>query len=353
MPDKSQQTEKPTPRRVQKAREQGQFPAARELVSAAQFLAFVMLLAWCGGAWISDLRRSTRLLLAGAFRSECTAAGMTRLVWFTAGRMAPLALAGCGLVLLSVGARLATTRMGLNWKGLTPDFQRLNGFARLKDLPRQNLPSLLQAAVLLPLAAVAVYSVAHSYLANFLAMPFQELETAAGAMASILTGLLWKAAGLFLVFGITDFIRQQRRYLRDLRMSKQEMRDELKEVEGNPQMKSRIRRLQRDVLRRRMMQEVPHATAVVVNPTHYAVALKYGLESAGAPKVVAKGKNYLALRIREKAVAHEIPIVENPPLAQALYKSVEVGQEIPPHLYRAVAEILAYIYRILNGRLPA
>ena len=135
-------------------------------------------------------------------------------------------------------------------------------------------------------------------------------------------------------------------------MSRQEIRDELKEQEGNPQMKARVRRLQRDRARRQMMKEVPKATAVVVNPTHYAVALRYEMDGMTAPLVVAKGRNYLARRIREKAVEHQVPIVENPPLAQALYQSVEVGQEIPPHLYRAVAEILAYIFKLMNGRLP-
>ncbi len=135
-------------------------------------------------------------------------------------------------------------------------------------------------------------------------------------------------------------------------MTKQEIRDEVKESEGNPQTKQRIRRIQRDVIRRSMMKEVPKATAIIVNPTHYAVAIRYSMETQAAPKVVAKGKNYLARRIREIAMEHNVPIVENQPLAQALYKSVEVGQEIPAHLYRAVAEILAYLYRLMNGRLP-
>jgi flagellar biosynthetic protein FlhB len=143
-----------------------------------------------------------------------------------------------------------------------------------------------------------------------------------------------------------------RRHKSGQRMSKQEIRDELKEVEGNPQMKARIRRLQRDRARRQMMKEVPKATAVIVNPTHFAVAIRYQLDSMAAPMVVAKGKNYLALRIRQKAVEHQVPIIENPPVAQALYKSVDVGQEIPAHLYRAVAEILAYIFKLMNGRLP-
>jgi flagellar biosynthetic protein FlhB len=164
--------------------------------------------------------------------------------------------------------------------------------------------------------------------------------------------LLWKACGVFLIFGAVDLLRQRRRHSKGLRMSKQEIRDEFKETEGNPQMKSRIRRIQRDRLRHQMMKEVPTATAVIVNPTHYAVALRYSLDSMATPVVVAKGKNYLALRIRQRAMEHQVPIIENPPLAQALYRSVEVGQEIPANLYRAVAEILAYVYKLMNGRLP-
>jgi len=164
--------------------------------------------------------------------------------------------------------------------------------------------------------------------------------------------LLWKAAFVFFLIGAVDLFRERRKFINEIRMSKQEIREEMKDVEGNPQMKARIRRLQRDRARRQMMKEVPTATAVIVNPTHYAVAIRYQLESMAAPVVVAKGKNYLALRIRQKAVEHQVPVIENPPLAQALYKSVDVGQEIPAHLYRAVAEILAYIFKLMKGRLP-
>ena len=154
------------------------------------------------------------------------------------------------------------------------------------------------------------------------------------------------------VFGLINFLRTQRQYASELKMSKQQIRDESKESEGNPHMKQRVRRLQRDMRRRNMMREVPTATAVIVNPTHFAVAIKYSTDSMAAPTVVAKGKNFLALRIRQRVIENQVPIIENPPLAQALYKSVDVGQEIPAHLYRAVAEILAYIYKLMNGRLP-
>ena len=161
---------------------------------------------------------------------------------------------------------------------------------------------------------------------------------------------MWKAAILFVAIGCLDFLRVYRRHLKSLRMSKNELRDETKETEGNPQMKGRIRRLQRDLARRNMMKEISKATAVIVNPTHYAVAIRYEMESMAAPLVLAKGRNYLARRIREIAMEHQVPIIENEPLAQALYKSAEVGQEIPAHLYRAVAEVLAYIFKLMHPR---
>jgi flagellar biosynthetic protein FlhB len=159
---------------------------------------------------------------------------------------------------------------------------------------------------------------------------------------------LWKAAALFCGIGILDFVRVYRHHYKSLRMTKLEVRDELKETEGNPQIKQRVRRIQRDMARRNMLREIPNATAVIVNPTHFAVAIRYDMEEMSAPRVLAKGKNYLALRIRQIAVEHEVPIVENQPLAQALYKSADVGQEIPPQLYRAVAEVLAYIYKLMH-----
>jgi flagellar biosynthetic protein FlhB len=128
------------------------------------------------------------------------------------------------------------------------------------------------------------------------------------------------------------------------------VREELKETEGDPQIKGRVRRIQRDLAHRNMMKEVPNATAVIVNPTHYSVAIRYDMETMAAPRVLAKGKNYLALRIRQIATDHQVPIIENQPLAQALYKSADVGQEIPPDLYRAVAEVLAYIFKLMNPR---
>ena len=228
----------------------------------------------------------------------------------------------------------------------------LDTLRKLRELPRQNLPLFIQAVVLLPVFGAAGWGVVMDNLNALAAMPLESVPAGARQAGASLESLIWKAAAVFLALGMFDYWRQRRRYMADLRMTKQEVRDEMKELEGNPQVKVRIRRLQRDLLRRRMMHQVPKATAVIVNPTHYAVAIRYAMEAMAAPVVVAKGKNYLAQRIRQKAVLHQVPIVENPPLAQALYKAAEVGQEIPAHLYRAVAEILAYIFKLMNGRLP-
>jgi flagellar biosynthetic protein FlhB len=253
--------------------------------------------------------------------------------------------------------QLGSTKLGVSFAKLAPDLKRLNPLSRLTGLPGQNIPVFLQALLLLPLVGLVVYSELIENLNAFMELPWLHPRSALARVSLTLETLLWRAAGLFLVIGVVDLLWQRHRYTKQLRMSKQEIREESKESEGNPQIKARVRRIQRDMARKQMMKEVPKATAIIVNPTHYAVAIRYTLpgspgETGSAPRVVAKGKNFLAARIRERAREHQVPIVENPPLARALYKSVDVGQEIPAHLYRAVAEILAYIYRLMNGRLP-
>jgi flagellar biosynthesis protein FlhB len=353
MPDKSGKTEQPTQQRLKKAREQGQFPAAKEFVAALQFMVFLLLLGSGGAAWYRSFRESMRQMLQLAFQPTLTPEDLVGLLLALAWRnLLPLGVAGAGVAIATVAFRLATTKLGISFKKLMPDAARFNPLSRLQELPKQNLPSLVQAMVLLPVFMWAVWVVARDKLEVFLALPLQSVESGFSLLASSMMELFWKAAGVFMVFGCIDLARQLRRHKADLRMSKQEIKEEMKDVEGNPQMKARIRRLQRDRIRRQMMKEVPKATAVVVNPTHFAVAIRYHMDGMAAPLVVAKGKNFLALRIRQIATENQVPIIENPPLAQALYKSADVGQEIPPHLYRAVAEVLAYIFKLMNGRMP-
>jgi flagellar biosynthetic protein FlhB len=353
--DSGQRTEQPTPRRLEKARREGQFPASREFVSAVQFIGFLAVTTWFGAAWFKQIRILFRQLLTRAFtlQFQLTPAGLLAIVHqLILPVLAPLLVGGAALALLVLLVQLGSNRFGVSLSKLVPDIERLNFLARIRNLPGQNVPPFLQAVILLPLIGWVVYYEITENLDQLLALSWLSAPAGLLRLTATIETLLWRGASLFLVAGLIDLVWQRRRFTQQLRMSKQEVREESKEQQGNPQIKMRIRRLQRDLARRNMMKEIPKATAVIVNPTHYAVALRYALDSGGAPKMVAKGKNYLALRIRKKALEHQVPIVENPPLARALYESAEVGQEIPASLYRAVAEILAYIYRLMNGRLP-
>lgn len=349
----SDKTEQPTQRKRDKARKEGQFPISREFVGATQFLMFVWLISAYGQDWFRQASQNFRFALTAGFRQELTTASLVQLFWTLASaNLFPLLMAGAGLTAAILVAQLFTTQLGFSLSKLSPDLKRLNPISKIKQMPSQNLPQFLQALVLLPAFAWAVYAIVSENLLAFATLPLTAIAAGAQRIGSSLISLLWRAAMLFLLFGFVDLFRQRLRHQKQIKMTKQEIRDEVKESEGNPQIKQRVRRIQRDAARRNMMKAIPKATAVIVNPTHYAVAIQYNLESLSAPMVVAKGKNYLAKRIRTLANEHNVPIVENQPLAQALYKSVDVGQEIPAHLYRAVAEILAYIYRLMNGRLP-
>jgi len=353
MSDRDQRTEQPTPHRLRKAREEGRFPASREAVAAVQFVVFTSLACGMSERWWLACREWMRESLGLAFRPSWSQTDIVQLLHQSiAPRAWALALAGVALMTAALMTQFAMTGFGFSGAKLAPDLSRLNPISHLRELPGRNKRAFGEAVVLLPLLLGLAWYVVAQQIAGCLRVPLLDLNTGVAVMAAMIAGLLWKASMGFAVWGAVDFFRQKQRYMKDLRMTKQEIREEFKQQEGSPEMKMRIRRMRRQMLQRRMMAEVPKATAVIMNPTHFAVALKYSNSGMSAPNVVAKGKNYLALRIKQKALENQVPVIENPPLAQALYKQVEVGQEIPPNLYKAVAEVLAYIYRMLGGRLP-
>ncbi|MBY0502876.1 MAG: EscU/YscU/HrcU family type III secretion system export apparatus switch protein [Bryobacteraceae bacterium] len=348
------QTEKATPQRLKKAREEGRFVSSRDFVSSLEFLAAVYVIQHFGPGWFAHLRPRASHWIDLAFRlPELTPNQLALLgreaILFDLG---PVWMAGLGVVAVALSAQMATTQFGFATGNLAPKLNRLNPASRLKEYPAQAMRQLGQALLVLLLAGLALYALAMNHYPVILswgrggvASGFLGLSRAAG-------DLLQQGAIVFAVLGVVDVARAYRKYHADLRMSKQEIKEEMKDAEGSPEVKRKLRRLQRERSRRRMMADVEKATAIITNPTHYAVAIRFDLDSMAAPKVVGKGKNYLARRIRERATAKGVPIVENPPLARALYASVAIGQEIPAHLYKAVAEILAYIYRLMGGKLP-
>jgi flagellar biosynthetic protein FlhB len=346
-----ERTEQPTQRKLQKAREHGQFLTAREFVGAVQFLAFAAVIAFLGPDWIDEVKAAFRASLRAAFDRSLEAADAVALLRGMLTRAAaPVAGVAAALAVIALGTQLAISGMGVSWQKLSPSIARMNPVTRLRELAGQAAGLAVHTVVVLAAITAIVWSMISGLLPAMVELPLATLQAALARTGAFTISLLWKCAAILILFGAVDLFRQKRKLGKQLRMTKQEVRDELKESEGNMQIKARIRRLRADLLRRRMMSQIPHATAVIVNPTHYAVALKYDPETMPSPIVVAKGKNYLALRIREKAVAHHVPIVENPPLARVMYQSVEVGQQIPVEFYRAVAEILAYLYRMMNQR---
>lgn len=352
MPDSGQKSEKPTQGRLRKAREEGRFASSRDLIASVHFVAALAIAVVIATKLIAGVEKMTIALLRRAFLPRSL--GPNELIEiFHSILVNPLQVLleqGALLLLVTLLVQLVTTGFGFSLKQLLPSLERFNMTNRLRQLPWQNLFATGKALLIVPVIGVVLYAEIYQRLPELATLATAPLAAGLIQATAMVRNLFWRLGLALLLLGFLDFARQRQRFQSELRMTKQEVRDEMKESEGNPQMKVRIRRLQREAARRSMLKAIPKATAVIVNPTHYAIALQYEMNSKAVPSVVAKGKNYLAQLIRQKAIEHNIPIVENQPLAQALYQAVEVGQEIPPNLYRAVAEVLAYIYRTLSRR---
>lgn len=342
-------TEKPTPQKLRKAREQGQFLVSRGFLNAVQFVVALVLLDKLVTGWRNALSLSMPMLLDRAMAGEISDSEWPVLLrGIFLQNLTPLLYFSGALFMATLAAHLGLSKIGFSFGRLAPNFGRLNPASKLKELPGQNLKSVIEAVLLIAALSAVINSLMQEHAAALLRLPLESTASASAQVGDAIQSLLWKAAALFVIFGAVDLFRQQRRYMSQLRMSKEEIREENKRQDGDPQMKARIRRLRRDLLRRQMMKDVAKATAVVVNPTHFAVAIRYEIESMASPVVVAKGRNWVALRIRQIAIENQVPVIENPPLARALYDAVEVGRAISPEFYKAIAEILAYVYRVMG-----
>ena len=335
-------TEKATPRRREKAREQGQVARSRDLVAGLGTITAVMLLAWQLPAFVSDWRGLLRNELDSAARRPDQLLPVWRndLAIFHG-----VALAASLSWLVATLGGVAQGGLVFAPTALAPSLNRLSPASRLGQLFSLSALSHLLKAVL-P-AGVIVYLAVGILARDWVRLPALLHGSSSGLVAvttSHMFELAWKASLVLLLWSAADYFLERWRHENELKMSRQDLRDEFKETEGNPAVKMRIRRLQRQARRRRMLKDVERAAVVITNPTEFAIALEFRMEME-APVVVAKGRNLLAAQIREVALWHGIPLVENPPLAHALYRAVEVGQAIPPKLYAVVAEILAAIWR--------
>jgi flagellar biosynthetic protein FlhB len=346
-------TEQPSAKRLDDARGRGEVPRSRELAMTAVVIAGAGVLLGGSDYFAEGLEGLFELGLKVPREALFDAKLLPRalLEGFRGGIQLLMPVAVATIVAAVLGS-IALGGWSFSTSALTPNFSRLNpisGFGRIASM--NGLVELLKALAKFGVVAVVAGILLWRFGGDFLALGTLSTEAAIGRAAWLagvcLTGL---AASLLLV-AAADVPFQFWHHRRQLKMTKQEARDELKETEGRPEVRSRIRTLQRALATRRMMADVPKADVVAMNPTHYAVALRYDAGTMKAPRVVAKGADLIALQIRRVAQAHKVPIFEHPQFARALYHTSEIGKEISPRLYVAVAQVLTYIYQ-LTGRGP-
>lgn len=347
-----EKTEPATPKRRQDTRKKGQTSRSAELSSALVLMAGIMaiylllpvpgwrLFQYAAGVWQNLAQAdldipSTNLL----FWQVALQIGMVLLPLF------------CVVLLVGWLSSLAQVGFMLTGTPLAPNLGRLSPMEGLKRMfSKRTLMELLKSLLKLGGICYLVYQSANSTIAWSSNIIGSDINTSFAALAALIYRTSIKVAFFLLIIGVADYLYQRYEFNKGLRMSKQEIKEEAKQSEGNPQIKARIREKQRLMSRRRMMQDVPKADVVIINPTHLAIALQYDQRKSDAPVVLAKGQGYLAQKIKEIAREKRISIVEDKPLAQALFKMVEVGQAIPAQYYQAVAEILAFIFRTRHQR---
>lgn len=337
-------TEKPTPQRRKKAREQGQIPRSRELSNALAWSGGLALLAW----QIPDAARQWRGLLQSeldlAVREPLTARGPI-LFWSAVGVLRWIVPILVAAWMLSVAGGIAQGGLVFAGEALALKPERLNPAVKIQQMfSLSGLSAVLKS--LLPFGVIVWIGVS-TFMNHWQSIAHASdlgVRAYAGFLMGVMKELCWKSGLVLLTWSAVDYLLVRQKLEGDLKMSRQELRDELRQTEGNPSTKGRIRRLQRQMRRRQMLRDTEKASVVITNPTHFAVALRYELDM-DAPVVVAKGRDFLAQEIKEVALWQGIAVLENPPLAQALYYTVEVGSPIPATFYVAVAEILAFVFR--------
>jgi flagellar biosynthetic protein FlhB len=347
-----ERTEPATPKRREDARRKGQVARSRELPAAAGVLAGTLFFLVGGGALVGGVGRLMHDLLAGAVRADMTPLEL-REVLLSAARGAIGLLAPLMAVMVAVGiaANVLQTGPVASLHPLAPQWSRVSPAAGLKRLfSAVTLVELVKSVLKLLTVGAAAWWVLKGEVVRLPALAGADIHALLPYLGNAALHVALGAGVALMFLGVLDFGFQRFEHEKRLRMTRQEIRREFKETEGDPMVRARIRSIQRQVARKRMMSDVPKADVVVTNPTHLAVALKYDAGKMAAPRVVAKGAGHIAARIREIAAAAGVPVMEDKPLARALYRAVEIGREIPMELYRAVAEVLAFVYRMNEGR---
>ncbi len=349
-----EKTEEPTAKKKQDTRKEGKVPKSKELSSGVELIALFLILKF----WVGHMGENFMKLFSeiyekipayttywnGRIVREDYKILINNVYVKLLVQLLPFFVVG---IVIAVGVNMLQFKFQISTKPLNPKFSKLNPISGMKRMfSKDKIVELIKSIAKIVLIMFMVYTTVKDdwvYLVKFYGMP---LNQAIEAIGNIVINMGLKISLVFMIVAFVDLIYQRRKFNNDIKMTKQEVKDEYKNAEGDPQIKGKIRSKMREASQRRMMQDVPKADVVITNPTHFAVAIKYDASTGSAPIVLAKGADYVAQKIKEIARENQVEIVENKPLARMLYANVDVGQEVPPELYQAVAEVLAMVYKM-------
>ncbi len=351
--DQSQKTEEPTQKRIEDARKKGQVASSREVNHWFMILAATVVVMMVAPGVMEDLRRLFIRFVGQPHQIPTDFNSLHAILIDLVGAVG-MALLPLALLLVAAALLAGLVQNGLVFapEQLKPKLEKISLLKGVKRLfSSRSLTEFVKGVLKLAVVGAVATMLMIPEFDRIEAIPTQAISDSLGLLHSLAVKLLIGVLAIVSLIAVLDLLYQRMMHTRQMRMSRQEIKEELKQTEGDPIVRGRLRQIRRERAQKRMMAAVPEATVVVTNPTHYAVALKYDLDEMPAPVVVAKGADHIARRIREIAKENDVPILENPPLAQALHAGVEIGEEVPEQHYKAVAEIISYVLR-LRGKLP-
>ncbi|KXS40616.1 MULTISPECIES: flagellar biosynthesis protein FlhB [unclassified Candidatus Frackibacter] len=347
-----EKTEEATPKRRQEAREEGQVAKSQDLSMAFTLLFSFIVLFFLMNSMIVELSEFMTKFLSDYLTLALTARNfhtlLLEIMRFILQLIAPIMV-----VTAVIGSALGIFQTGFLFtpKAIQPKISKLNPISGFKNMfSKKTFVEFLKSLLKISIVGVIAYLTIKSRLSDILLLGKMSLDQALRLIGGIVYSLAIKISIILIILGVGDFIYQKWQHEQDLKMTKQQVKEERKQTEGSPEVQKRIKEEQQKLAMNRMMSDIPDADVVITNPTHIAVAIKFDMDTMEAPVIIGKGKGEVAQKIKEKAKEHDIEIVEEKPLARALYAEAEIGQEIPVELYQAVAEILAYVYQLNNER---
>jgi flagellar biosynthesis protein FlhB len=346
--DKNEErTEEPTDKKRREFREKGQVAQSREVNTAMLLTGTLILWSFYAPVFWKDLKHFLTIFWGMSSEYAVTSQSVSFMMLFVIQNMAGLLWP---LLLSSLVLGFFSSYLQIGWlittKPLQPDLNKLDPIKGMsKFVSKRSFFEAAKSFGKVFLVAVLAYWTLFAGFDQFLSLAGAELDTVVGYMAEVMFIILIKCCFLLIIIAVVDYYFSRQEMEKKMKMTKQEVKQEHKETEGDPKVKQRVRMIQREMSRKRMMAEVPNSDVIITNPTHYAVAIRYKREEMDAPVVVAKGADYLAMKIREIGKLHNVPLVENQVVARALYQ-VELGKVIPERMFKAVAEILAYVYKL-------